>query len=251
MNKPSSQYLSCIAASCVLLLASYASGAIDDFNPADYTAGSINAQSGGTGWQGAWGGNGNIRFSSTTGLHFRTPGYVNTPAGQGSMEMDQGLAATVQRRFAPAAIRSGEVWLSWIGNRLSNNSSSDRLGVALGDGTRQIYIGNRANDFGIGNAHGLINLSEAPDLFTAGENHLVVIKIDLDRGQIAAWLNPGDVSTERNLGTPTAQADPETLGFRLSELDGSILVFLSENSDQRISFDALRIGMTLEQVTRP
>lgn len=172
-------------------------------------------------------------------------GYVNTgrkKTDHGSGLSHRGQWAVIQRDFAKQNHAGGILWISFLTRRDEVTHPSDRSGIFLaaegGEPGKGVFIGTRADKFGVGEASGFINLGEVPGNSDKA-THLILARIDLANKIVDAWFNPSDVSSPSALGKsmvsakiPSVQALGKTLELRLE----------GQSTEAGIFFDALRLA---------
>lgn len=230
---------------CLVMNASAELFSRDGFSQRDYgiSQGAIDGLSGGEGWADSWAANGNVQFVPSQNLSFSAAGYTNDTGTTGSFATFAVVNVNATRTWSSSAVTSGVVWVSWLSSRPSVNSTSDRMGLTFTDGTTSVFIGERADDFGLGINPGYLNADQVDNVYTANDVHLIIAKMDLSTGLVEAWLDSSDVSSEGALGTADS-----SYNYSISSLDGTVQVRFGENSALRVSVDSLRIGSTLADV---
>ena len=172
-------------------------------------------------------------------------GWVNTgrkKENNGAGLSHRGQWAVMQRDFAKENITTGVLWVSFLTRREEVSTLSDRSGIFFssegGEPGKGIFIGTRANKFGIGEASGFINFGEVPGN-TARTTHLILARIDLDHKTVEAWFDPADVRSPVTLGKPRVSAKIPTIAALKKSLE---LRLEGQSTEAGMFFDALRIA---------
>jgi hypothetical protein len=173
---------------------------------------------GGEGWLADWQSNviaGVTVLNPDKVLLSNARGYDNQVQHSRSASlMHNGQWLLLERSFANQPIQSGEIWVSFLSHRSHTNSHADRSGIffpiTTDKGQDGLFIGVRARQFGIGTSSGFLNLVDAPGN-SADRTHHILARIQLDTNRVEMWLNPRDMRSIGNLGTPDLVDDSRVL----------------------------------------
>ncbi|MEZ6133008.1 MAG: DUF4347 domain-containing protein [Planctomycetaceae bacterium] len=217
--------------------------ALNAYESFDYSAGTLEAANGGTGFANGWTRTGGTSADViSTGL----TGPAGLPADQGgAAEMGTVLVFSQSRDLNTTLGADGTtVWFSFL---LQPDGTTGGLSLVIGDGdgaTNTVNIGTSGNDFLVG-PDGNGSGSKITGAVVSGQTYFLVVQVDFAAGNdtVTLYLDPtAGVSAPDSLPAATAQLTTADLGtFTQIGLLGG---FLGNNS----VIDEIRVGDTFADV---
>jgi hypothetical protein len=250
LHRTSPAFAPILIASCLLACRCFGTLASDDFDSYGNTNQNLNGLSGGTGWaaDSAYAATGVPPYcDGGVNLVYFLSGYVNSGAADGFSgsafnNNSTAVAGTdyVQRAFSQSTFTSNTtLWVSALVAYSTAGANSVAFLMFNNGGAR---IGVQAGKLALANGSGTI-VAQSSGTFAAKTTHLIIFRMDLNTSgndTITGWIDPVNVSSQGNLGTPAFTYSADILGT--SVLNNVRIGLRGNAGGDYISMDAIRIS---------